>query len=94
MAVPFTEKDIMEKMEVVRYWAKQIETLEGHSSKVVTPELKDAYGLVYNDYKWKILLAIRDLYTWFCATETKMPTYLAEKKSAPEESKPPTENSA
>jgi hypothetical protein len=93
--IPFTEKEIVEKMEVVRYWVKQIETLESHSSNIQTIELKEAYALVYNDYKWKILLAIRDLWFWFLSTEkTMLPPYFKEGGNVPEESRPPTENAS
>lgn len=90
--MPFTEEDILEKMEVVRYWAKRIEDLKKEGVKIQTKELKEAYELVYRDYKWKILLSIRDLWFWFMATDDKLPTAIRGEGNIPQESRPPTES--
>jgi hypothetical protein len=67
--VPFTRKNLEAMMEWLCVIADRCEQTEKDMNACEVKEMKEAYALVYQDWKWKMVLGIRDLWFWSMNTD-------------------------
>ncbi|NBU34250.1 hypothetical protein EBS40_06500 [bacterium] len=67
--VPFTRKKLEERMTKMLYIADRLEQTEKDLLECEVKEMKEAYAMVYADWKWKFVIAVRDMWFWSCSLD-------------------------